>query len=205
MSLKIRIVLLFALLLFLGLAADIGRMAINARTRIQAESAATTRVTRDFVEAALANFQGSRDPEGDLRQLAHSLDSLRHVRVAFVRDPAGAAMAALTPDNTRLTAPDWFEALVKAKPSVTVLPAIVDGRPLGDVVIARDPADEVNEIWLDVRNLALTGGGIALAALMGAGFLLALDAAIIADAARREAVFDTGLGRGGGDIDRSGA
>ena len=173
MSLKIRIVLLFALLLFVGLAADIGRMAVNARLRIQAESAATTRVTRDFIEAALGNFQASHDPEGDLRQLVRDLDPLRHVRVAFVRNPAEAAATALTPDDRRLNAPDWFEALVKAKPGVTILPAIVNGRLLGDVVIASDPADEVNEIWQDVRNLVLTGGGIALAALLGASFLLA--------------------------------
>ena len=172
MSLKVRIDLLFGLLLFLGLAADIGHMALNARARVQAEGAAMTRVTRDFVEAALVSFHGAPDPEESLRQLVRNLDSLRHVRIAFVRNGAEAANAALAPDEARREAPSWFFNLIHARNEVTILPAAIDGRPFGAVVIASDPADEVNEVWQDVRNLALTGGAIALAALFGASFIL---------------------------------
>lgn len=172
MSLKVRIDLLFGLLLLLGLAADIGHMALNARARVQAEGAAMTRVTRDFVEAALASFHGAPDPEDGLRQLVRNLDSLRHVRIAFVRNPGDAAAAALAPDEARREAPKWFFNLIHARDEVTILPAAIDGRPFGAVVIASDPADEVNEVWQDVRNLALTGGAIALAALLGASFIL---------------------------------
>ncbi len=172
MSLKVRIDLLFGLLLLLGLAADIGHMALNARARVQAEGAAMTRVTRDFVEAALVGFHGSPDPEDSLRQLVRSLDSLRHVRIAVVHNAADAAAAALAPDEARREAPAWFFNLIHARNDVTILPAAIDGRPFGAVVIASDPADEVNEVWQDVRNLALTGGAIALAALLGASLIL---------------------------------
>jgi two-component system sensor histidine kinase UhpB len=172
MSLKVRIDLLFGLLLFLGLAADIGRMALNARARVQAEGEAMTRVTRDFVEAAMVNFHGAADPEGALRQLTLSLDSLRHIRIALVRDPADAVAAVLVPDE-RSHSPVWFSNLIHARNQVTILPATIDGRKFGDIVIASDPSDEVNEVWQDVRNLALTGGAIALAALFGASLILA--------------------------------
>lgn len=172
MSLKVRIDLLFGLILFLGLAADIGRMAFNARARVEAEGAAMTRVTRDFVEAALTSLRGAPDPEESLRQLAHSLDSLRHVRIAFVHDPAAAAAAALIPDESRREAPAWFFNLIHAHDKVTILPAAIDGRQFGALVIASDPSDEINEVWQDARNLALTGGAIALAALIGASFVL---------------------------------
>jgi two-component system, NarL family, sensor histidine kinase UhpB len=172
MSLKVRIDLLFGLLLFLGLAADIGRMAINARTRVQAEGEAMTRVTRDFIEAAMVNFHGAADPEASLRHLTRSLDTLRHIRIALVANPAEAAAAALAPDQARNQSPVWFYNLVHARNNVTILPAVIDGRQFGAIVIASDPADEVNEVWQDVRNLALTGGAIALAALIGASFIL---------------------------------
>jgi two-component system sensor histidine kinase UhpB len=172
MSLKIRIDLLFGLLLLFGLAADIGRMAINARARVQAESAAMTRVTRGFVEAALANDHGAADPRASLVKLASSLDSLRHVRVVFVEDAARGAVAARAVDDARRQSPAWFDALIHARTNVVVVPATIDGRKFGDIVIASDPADEVNEVWQDVRNLALTGGAIALAALIGASFIL---------------------------------
>ncbi|MDI9849260.1 sensor histidine kinase [Rhodoblastus sp. 17X3] len=173
MSLKVRIDLLFGLLLFLGLAADIGRMALNARARVQAEGEAMTRVTRDFVEAALVNFHGAADPEDALRQLARSLDSLRHIRIALVRDPADAMAAVMVPDESRRQSPVWFSNLIRARNQMTILPATIDGRKYGDIVIASDPSDEVNEVWQDVRNLALTGGAIALAALLGASLILA--------------------------------
>lgn len=172
MSLKVRIDLLFGLILLLGLAADIGRMVLNARARVQAEGAAMSLVTREFVEAAIGGFHGAPDPEDRLRKLADSLDSLRHVRVALVRNPAEAAAAALVPQDLRDKAPEWFASLIHARNNVTILPASIDGRQLGAVVIASDPADEINEVWQEARNLALTGGGIALAALVGASFVL---------------------------------
>ncbi|HUO55712.1 MAG TPA: histidine kinase, partial [Rhodoblastus sp.] len=42
----------------------------------------------------------------------------------------------------------------------------------------------VNEVWQDVRNLALTGGAIAFAALIGASFILGRTLRPLADCAR---------------------
>jgi two-component system sensor histidine kinase UhpB len=173
MSLKLRIDLLFGLLLFLGLAADIGRMVNEGRSRVQSEGVAMTRVTRDFVEAALENIVASPDPQEALRRLAKRLDALRHVRVAFVRnyDPASEALS--LSDDSRREAPAWFFDLIHARNSVSLLPVVNEHTSFGDIVIASDPADEVNEVWQDVRNLVLTGGAIAVAALFGASLILA--------------------------------
>jgi two-component system sensor histidine kinase UhpB len=172
MSLKLRINLLFGLLLFFGLAADIGRMIVDGRGRAQAEDEAMTRVTRDLAEAALGNLPASAEPQEALRGLMESLQALRHVRVAFVRGSDPVAAHALT-DLARREAPDWFFRLIDARNSVSVLPVVMEGRKLGDIVIASAPSDEVNEIWKDARNLALTGGAIAAAVLFGASLILA--------------------------------
>ena len=174
MSLNVRIVLLFGLLLFLGLASDIGRMISGARLRVQAEGDAMTRMSRDFALATLNNLKDSPNPEASLRQQLSSLGQFRHVEISFATagESADAAIFALAQNQNRLLAPEWFSALIQARRSVSVVPAMVDGRRIGDIIIASDPADEVNEIWLDASTLALTGGAIALAGLLGATLLL---------------------------------
>lgn len=173
MSLKLRIDLLIGLLLFLGLAADIGRMVVAAGSRVQVESDGMMRISRDFISASLGNLPAGANEDESLRQLATNLGALRHVRIMFAKDARAVAAAQLAPDQSRLTAPEWFYALVGARPNLVVLAAMIDGRHLGDFVIAGDPADEVNEVWQDVSTLAITGGLIVLGALLGASLILA--------------------------------
>ena len=108
MSLKIRIDLLFGLLLFLGLATDIGRMVATARSRVEAEGQAMTRISRDFAATALANLQGAADPEAGMRQFVERLGALRHVRIAFAADGRNEALLQMAPDSDRLSAPRWL-------------------------------------------------------------------------------------------------
>ncbi len=172
LSLKARIDLLFGLLLFLGLAADIGRMIADARPRVQAEDEAMTRLARDFVAAALTNLKESPDPEKGLTQMLASLGPLRHVRIRFAGNGAEAAAGSVGGESDSGHAPDWFGRLIGARPSVTLLPVTAGVRPIGEVVIASDPSDEIDEIWAAASSRALTGGAVALAALLGASFLL---------------------------------
>jgi len=172
MSLKLRIDLLIGLLLFLGLAADVARMVVGAGARVRIESDSMTRITREFITSSLASLPDDASAEKKLAQLAANLTALRHIRVTFSADPRAAVAAQLTPDSRRLIAPEWFYALVGARPGVVVLPAMRENRRLGDFVIAGDAADEVNEVWQDVKTLLLTGGLIALFALFGASWIV---------------------------------
>jgi two-component system sensor histidine kinase UhpB len=171
-SLKVRIDLLFGLLLFFGLAADLGRMIADARPRVHAESETMTRLSRDFVQAALTSLHDSPDPDARLRQMLGSLGPLRHVRIGFSEsNDAAAAMLSVAEANAR-AAPDWFAGLIGVHPGVTLLPAVVGERQIGLVVIASDPSDEIDEVWTAASGLALMGGAVALAALLGASLLL---------------------------------
>jgi two-component system sensor histidine kinase UhpB len=169
--LKARIDILFGLVLLLGLAADLGRLIADARPRVQAEDEAMTRISRDFAVAALANLRDSSDPEQGLRRTLAGLDHLRHVRLGFLR--AGEDESAIfSTSEPRERAPDWFANLVGVRPKFTFLPAVARDRPLGRIVIASDPTDEIFEVWTAAKNLALTGGGAVAAALLGASLLL---------------------------------
>jgi two-component system sensor histidine kinase UhpB len=171
LSLKARIDILFGLVLFLGLAADLGRLIADARPRVLAEDEAMTRISRDFAEAALANLRDSPDPEQALRQTLAGLDRLRHVRIGFLRAGEDDS-AAFTATEPRERAPDWFANFIGARPKFAFLPAVAKDRALGRIVIASDPTDEIFEVWTAAKSLALTGGAVVLAALLGASLLL---------------------------------
>ncbi len=100
-SLKVRLDLLFGLLLFLGLAADIGRMVSDAGPRVRAEGEAMTRISRDFVIAALVNLNGVPDPEAKLPQLISSLGALRHIRISYAPSQGGIASAIVPVEPAR--------------------------------------------------------------------------------------------------------
>ena len=100
-----------------------------------------------------------------------SLGRLRHVRIGFANSVQGADTLTAV-DSNRHVAPLWFVTLIGARPSVSVLPAIAGGGALGQIVIASDPSDEIDEIWEAARSLAVIGGAVALAALLGASLLL---------------------------------
>ncbi|WP_298352494.1 ATP-binding protein [Rhodoblastus sp.] len=172
MSLKSRIILLFAFLLFLGIAGDIAHMTLNARNRVEAEGDAMNRVTKDFISTALANMRESADADENIVRIVRSLGSLRHVEVAFARNIDGPPASLFAPEPHRGAAPAWFAELVGAQKKVTLLPVFVGGKNIGAVVIASRPADEIDEVWLEARNLALTAGLIAAAALFGASVML---------------------------------
>jgi len=168
LSLKVRIDLLFGLLLFFGLAADLGRMIAEAGPRVRAEDGAMTHISRDFAAAALASLKDSPDPEAGLRQMLASLGPLRHVRIGFAKSGEATPVALPASEPGRDRAPDWFARLIDVHPGLDALPVVVNGRPLGQIVIASDPTDEINEIWAAASSQALTGGAVVIAALLGA-------------------------------------
>lgn len=66
-SLRTRLNLLFALVLLLGLAINIGRLVLEAGPRIQAEDESVVRLAREFIDASLADLKGSPIPRSSSR------------------------------------------------------------------------------------------------------------------------------------------
>lgn len=54
----------------------------------------------------------------------------------------------------RPPAPAWFASLISPSIARREFPIIVDGRPLGSVLIAGEPADEIAEVWENLTALA---------------------------------------------------
>ncbi len=81
LSLQFRLNALFALVLMLGLAINIGRLMLEAGPRVQAEDESVIRLAREFVETLVGDLKESPDPDAKLAGIVDSLPRLRHVSV----------------------------------------------------------------------------------------------------------------------------
>jgi two-component system, NarL family, sensor histidine kinase UhpB len=171
-SLRVQLLLAF-ILIDLVMALVAGGLAImRARTQIRIEIAASMRLA-DFLVGDAANFiQQELRAEQFLAILPKQLQSLRHVRIE-VKNAAGATIVP-SPDlgaADPAAAPPWFTKLVAPPIESHVVPVIAGGRNVGQVEIIGEPADEIAEIWQNLRAMA----GVAAVLNIGMiGFLYVL-------------------------------
>jgi two-component system, NarL family, sensor histidine kinase UhpB len=165
LSIQSRLNLLIGALLVLALAANILAIVWSAGPRIRAEDESIVRLARQTIDRALAGLPSSPDPARDLGALLDRLAEVRHVHVFLEPPPTGAAAAtrAQTPAKDRRF-PRWFANLIAAERTPVRVPVADAGGPLGTLVIAGNPADEIAEIWDAVRE-TLASGLILIAAV----------------------------------------
>lgn len=166
-SLRTRLNLLVALVLVLGLAANIGRLVLEAGPRIQAEDDSVIRLAREFVDASVSDLKGSPDPEAKLVGIVDGLQKLRHISVMLTRvgEPVNSVPA--DTETRRLDAPpEWFVALMQPEPTRIRIPIMVDGKSHGILSIASHPSDEIAEIWDSIVTQVQFGSAIAAALLI---------------------------------------
>lgn len=178
LPIRTRLNLLIGALLLLALAANIAVIAWSAGPRIRAEDDSIVKLTRQTVEHALGDLAASSDPARDIASLLDRLSGVRHARV-FLEPAAGQGEAhfAVKPAIRDARVPAWFARLVYADRPAVRVPATVAGRPLGTIVIAPNPADEIAEIWQAVRQTA--SGGLVLIAAVFALTTLAVRQALM--------------------------
>ncbi|MBN9043952.1 MAG: histidine kinase [Rhizobiales bacterium 62-47] len=169
LSLRTRLNLLFALVLVVGLAANIGRLVLEAGPRIQAEDDSVLRLAREFVDASISDLKGSADPEAKLTTIVDGLQKLRHVSVTHER--AGERIVAAPGDAAlgkgRFDAPpEWFVSLVRPEQTSVRIPIAVEGKSYGSLLIASHPSDEIAEIWDGIVTQLEVGSAIAAALLL---------------------------------------
>src|ERR671938_673635 len=113
-SLRVRINLLLALVLTLGLCVNIARLVLEAGPRVQAEDQSVTRLAREFVETIVAGLDEAPDPDARLSQIVHDLNRLRHVSITRQGEARSLAAGSerLAEANDSGSPQAWFVALV---------------------------------------------------------------------------------------------
>ena len=163
LSLRLRLSLILAGVLAFLLALDAALTLFGAGRRVDPEIAGAAVLARDVLSEAMTNVKPGADLPERLAALAASLDRLRHVRVSYAAP--GADFAPVPP---HVGPPGWFVALVRPRPFVTILPAVVAGEASGAFRVEGDPADELEELWDSLVTLGLDG---ALSAAFGFGIV----------------------------------
>lgn len=162
-SLRTRINLLLALVLALGLAANIGRLVLEAGPRVQAEDQSVVRLAREFIDTIVAGLNEAPDAEARLNRIVDDLNRLRHVSITRQGEAAG--MPGAVPDAGdnpgARPAPAWFVALVHPEQTTVSVPISIKGKP-GSLLITSHPNDEMAEIWDGIVTQLQIGTAIAL-------------------------------------------
>jgi two-component system sensor histidine kinase UhpB len=157
LSLRARINVLIALMLTLGLAINVARLALEAGPRVQAEDQSVIRLARDFVDTIVAGLNEAPDPDARLDRVIADLGRLRHVSVS--------KQSALAPELDRASeetrAPAWFVSLVHPEQTSVTMPLMIAGHP-DALVITSHPDDEIGEIWDGILTQLVIGSVIAV-------------------------------------------
>jgi two-component system, NarL family, sensor histidine kinase UhpB len=161
-SLRTRINLLLALVLALGLAANIARLVLEAGPRVQAEDQSVVRLAREFIDTIVTGLNEAPDAEARLNRIVDDLNRLRHVSIARQGEAGGMPAAADTGDSAGARpAPAWFVALVHPEKTTVSVPISIKGKP-DSLLITSHPNDEVAEIWDGIVTQLQIGTAIAI-------------------------------------------
>jgi two-component system sensor histidine kinase UhpB len=165
LSLRARLITLFALVLLIGLTVNISRLVLEAGPRVRAEDQSVIRLAREFIETLVVNLNETPDPDARLDGVIQGLNRLRHVSITRQNDPAEAQPSAGSDDNddSELSpAPAWFVALIHPEKTAVNVPISINGKS-GSLVITSHPNDEINEIWDGIVTQLEVGSAIAAA------------------------------------------
>jgi two-component system sensor histidine kinase UhpB len=161
LSLRGRINLLLALILALGLAINVGRLALEAAPRVQAEDQSVTRLAREFIETMVTALNEAPDPNARLDQIVHDLKRLRHVSITR-QDDTSATVAPPVETDDSSSVPAWFVALVHPEKTSVSVPVSIQGKQTA-LVITSIPNDEIAEIWDGIVTQVGVGTAVAVA------------------------------------------
>jgi len=157
MSLRFRlslyITILFTLILLVGSIYVID----NARNTVNEEVRATSKLTLQLFEVAVANQEGQNPIIASKQALEQivSLESIRHLDMQLrLLDGRGTTIPIMHDDSSIVAdAPEWFTRLTTPPPIEYQRILMVDGIPPVEILISADPADEITEAWNETRGI----------------------------------------------------
>lgn len=161
LSLRARINCLVGVVLAFGLMANVTRLALEARPRVEAEDRSVIRLAREVITSFGPGLGEGPDAEARLDRVVADLNRLRHVSIVREGEPTAARESA-KPDGGAGHAPSWFVALIHPERISVAVPVSVGGRPQ-TLSITSHPDDEMQEIWDGIVTQLTLGLIVAVA------------------------------------------
>lgn len=163
-SVRTQLLLVFVLIDIVAVLVAGAVAIVRARAQTGVEMAASVRLAEFLVGDAVNLARQQLPAEQFLDALPTQLQSLRHVRMT-VSNAAGIPVAATSPADAaegrdmerRPPAPHWFATLVAPPIETHQVAVVVNGRRVGQVEIAGEPADEIAEFWENMVALGSIG------------------------------------------------
>jgi len=143
----------------------IALLALGSLDRLRDDIAADSRIgaqtARHLVLATIGTMQGAMPPDRIMALLPERLTEPPNARVVVLDARTGTPRRPVGTIERSATAPAWFYNLVAPEITESRLPVVIGGRPQGFVLIAGDPAGQIQKAWRDMRDLMALALGIA--------------------------------------------
>ena len=164
LSLRTRLLLPLGLMFVAALIAGGVSLQIFATAQLMEETEPTARSARAVAAALNGALQASTNPQATLEAFVQSLGASEAIRFRRL----GTDLDVHPPEvQTPLgTVPDWFVRLLVLPEFKTAFPVTIEGKQVGDIVVAPDMSADIYEKWIGF--LAIVCSAIALMLLTGA-------------------------------------
>ncbi len=151
MSLRFRLSLLFLGLFIMGMLSVLGHSIDTAGREVRNEIEAARQLSRQILDL-LTQVHGTTEPSpdfiADLQEMQEALGFDVDIRSPVHEYPQFSGTR-----RGEITAPQWFVSVLDIEENTLVQEF---GEINGDTIIVRiDPADEINEMWVDARETML--------------------------------------------------
>jgi two-component system, NarL family, sensor histidine kinase UhpB len=160
-SLRTRLILIPPLFLLLGIMTAIGVTLIDAPGRIAAETASGLTIAGHLIQHAVDDIKSPGDLDATLDRLTKELSHVRHVRVEYRLATGTPIHKLMTPDSVK-EAPSWFRNWFGPSHNTETFAIQNAGQQRGELVMADEPADEIDEIWQELIFLIGLLSGISV-------------------------------------------
>src|SRR2546429_1237862 len=155
LSLRTRLLLPIGLMFVAALLAGGISLQIFATAQLMEETEPTARSAKAVAAALNGALQASANPQAILDAFVQSLGGSEAIRFRRL----GTDLDVHPPEvQTPLGAvPDWFVRLLVMPESTTAFPLMIEGRQVGDIVVAPDMAADIYEKWIGFLAIACSG------------------------------------------------
>ncbi len=164
LSLRARLLLPLGLVFAVALLGGAVSLQLFATTQLIEETEPAARSAKAVANALNGALQASQNPQATLDAFAQSLgtsEGIRFRRLGISSDDRPSE--ALTPLGK---VPDWFVRLLVLPEFKNAFPVAIEGKQVGDIVVAPDISADLYEKWIGF--LAIACSGICLMLLTGA-------------------------------------